>query len=63
MEEKIREEFCKDWSIDYELEHQEYYSTCIKLIKNIVNHPVLESKEKVEKIKELIEELDYEING
>lgn len=64
MEEKINEEFVKkDWSIDYDKEQEEYYLTCLKLINKVLSDTILENKTKIEKIKELIEELENEING
>lgn len=62
MEEKIREEFNKDWNIDYELICNEYYKTCIKFITKTLNNELLENKEKIKKIKEILEELENEIS-
>lgn len=62
MEEKIRDEFNKDWSIDYTKDKLEKYERTLDIIKDLIKAG--ENKEDtLEEIKELIEELDYEING
>ena len=62
MEEKIREEFDKDWSIDYTKEKLEKYEKALDLIKDLIEAD--EDKEDIlEEIKGIIKELNYEING
>lgn len=61
MEEKIREEFCKDWDWDNEAEKEEYRKTCVRLLKKTVNNQELSNIEIIEKVKELLEELENEI--
>ena len=62
MEEKIREEFSKDWSIDYTKEKLEKYEKALDLIKDLTEADG--NKEDIlEEIKGIIRELDYEING
>lgn len=62
MEEKIREEFNKDWSIDYTKENLDKCKRTIESIKDLTN--VEGDKEDIiGEIKELIKELEYEISG
>lgn len=62
MEEKIREEFDKDWSIDYTKEKLEKYEKALDLIKNLTEADG-DKKDILEEIKGIIKELNYEING
>lgn len=62
MEEKIREEFCKDWSIDYTKEKLEKYEKALDLIKDLTEADG-DKEDILEEIKRIIKELDYEING
>lgn len=62
MEEKIREEFCKDWNIDYTKEKLEKYEKAIDLIKGLTEADG-NIEDILEEIKGIIKELDYEING
>ena len=62
MEEKIREEFGKDWSIDYTKEKLEKYEKALGLIKDLTEVDG-NIEDILEEIKGIIKELDYEING
>lgn len=62
MEEKIREEFGKDWSIDYTKEKLEKYEKALDLIKDLTEADG-DKEDILEEIKRIIKELDYEING
>lgn len=62
MEEKIREEFGKDWSIDYTKEKLEKYERALYLIKDLTEADG-NIEDILEEIKGIIKELDYEING
>ena len=62
MEEKIREEFSKDWNIDYTKEKLEKYEKALDLIKNLTEADG-NIEDILEEIKRIIKELDYEING
>lgn len=62
MEEKIREEFSKDWSIDYTKEKLEKYEKALDLIKDLTEADG-DKEDILEEIKGIIKELDYEING
>lgn len=62
MEEKIREEFSKDWNIDYTKEKLEKYEIAMGLIKELTEADG-EMTDILEEIKGIIKELDYEING
>lgn len=62
MEEKIREEFSKDWNIDYTKEKLEKYEKALDLIKNLTEADG-DKKDILEEIKGIIKELNYEING
>lgn len=62
MEEKIREEFSKDWSIDYTKEKLEKYEKALDLIKDLTEADG-DKEDILEEIKGIIKELNYEING
>ena len=62
MEEKIREEFSKDWSIDYTKEKLDKYEKALDLIKDLTEADG-NIEDILEEIKGIIKELDYEING
>lgn len=62
MEEKIKEEFSKDWSIDYTKEKLEKYEKALDLIKDLTEADG-DIEDVLEEIKGIIKELDYEING
>ena len=62
MEEKIRDEFDKDWSIDYTKEKLEKYEKALDLIKDLTETDG-NIEDILEEIKGIIKELDYEING
>lgn len=62
MEEKIREEFDKDWSIDYTKEKLEKYEKALDLIKDLTEADG-NIEDILEEIKGIIKELNYEING
>ena len=62
MEEKIREEFSKDWSIDYTKEKLEKYEKALDLIKDLTEADG-NIEDILEEIKGIIKELNYEING
>lgn len=62
MEEKIREEFDKDWSIDYTKEKLEKYEKTLDLIKDLTEADG-NIEDILEEIKGIIKELNYEING
>ena len=62
MEEKIREEFSKDWNIDYTKEKLEKYEKALDLIKDLTEADG-DKEDILEEIKGIIKELNYEING
>lgn len=62
MEEKIREEFSKDWNIDYTKEKLEKYEKALDLIKDLIEADG-NIEDILEEIKGIIKELNYEING
>ena len=62
MEEKIREEFDKGWSIDYTKEKLEKYEKALDLIKDLTEADG-DKEDILEEIKRIIKELDYEVNG
>lgn len=62
MEEKIREEFSKDWNIDYTKEKLEKYEKALDLIKDLTEADG-NTEDILEEIKGIIKELNYEING
>lgn len=62
MEEKIRDEFSKDWSIDYTKEKLEKYEKALDSIKDLTEADG-NIEDILEEIKGIIKELDYEING
>ena len=62
MEEKIKYEFDKDWSIDYTKEKLEKYEIAISLIKDLTEADG-NIEDILEEIKGIIKELNYEING
>lgn len=62
MEEKIREEFSKDWNIDYTKEKIEKYEKALDLIKDLTEADG-DKEDILEEIKGIIKELNYEING